>query len=150
MLLGDGRFGSTSSFLTRGCLRPRNWSVKVGLLHLALAGSSATPFPIPSTARRRPRWTFPPHSSQDETQFFLLNVLLLAFLPAVRSPELRRQAVALAIPALGFTLIWLMLSNEMNYRMRFQSALVPLVLIPRQDWSTCPGWLSAAGLLTLS
>lgn len=41
----------------------------------------------------------------------------------------RKLTISLLIPVLGFSIIWLLLSNEMNYLMRFQYALLPIVLL---------------------
>ncbi len=40
-----------------------------------------------------------------------------------------RRVVTAAIPVLGFTAIWALLSNENNYGMRFQYCVVPLALL---------------------
>ena len=40
-----------------------------------------------------------------------------------------RRVVTAAIPVLGFTAIWVLLSNENNYGMRFQYCVVPLALL---------------------
>lgn len=74
----------------------------------------------------------------------LLNVLLLAFAAGLIRRSSRRETVALAVPVLGFTILWILLSNEMNYRMRFQFALVPVTLI---SWpALVPGlWRPARG-----
>jgi arabinofuranosyltransferase len=39
-----------------------------------------------------------------------------------------KNATAHLLPLIGFTSIWVLLSNEMNYDMRFQYAIVPLVV----------------------
>jgi arabinofuranosyltransferase len=43
--------------------------------------------------------------------------------------ELRRQTVFVLVPLIGFTGLWVALSNEMNYLMRFQYPLLPVILI---------------------
>lgn len=53
----------------------------------------------------------------------------LAFLIGLRTVESRKQTFFLLIPTIGFTLIWVFLSNEMNYLGRFQYAVLPLVLM---------------------
>ena len=53
----------------------------------------------------------------------------LAFLIGLRTAASRKQTLFLLIPTVGFTLIWVFLSNEMNYLGRFQYAVLPLVLM---------------------
>ena len=59
--------------------------------------------------------------------------LSLPFLPiyaaALLSPQSRRAAFVSIIPVAGFTLIWVLLSDEMNYLRRFQYATLPIVLL---------------------
>ncbi|MCX6377694.1 MAG: hypothetical protein NTU88_16965 [Armatimonadetes bacterium] len=63
------------------------------------------------------------------------NVIMLsspfAWIPLVslRFRELRKQTTFALIPVIGFTGLWVMLSNEMNYLMRFQYPLLPVMLI---------------------
>jgi arabinofuranosyltransferase len=59
---------------------------------------------------------------------------LLAAPLALRSADARRRLVFSLFPIGGFTLIWVLLSNEMNILQRFQFALVPIVLISWPDW----------------
>jgi arabinofuranosyltransferase len=59
---------------------------------------------------------------------------LLAAPLALRSADARRRLVFSLIPIGGFTLLWVLLSNEMNILLRFQFALVPVVLISWPDW----------------
>lgn len=71
---------------------------------------------------------------------------LLPFWPplllGLRSRESMRRTLFAAIPVVGFTLLWVLLSDEMNFMGRFQYAVVPLCLISwprlvhglRRDW----------------
>jgi hypothetical protein len=59
---------------------------------------------------------------------------LLAAPLALRSRDAFRRLVFAAIPLGGFTLLWVLLSNEMNILHRFQFALVPVVLLAWPDW----------------
>jgi hypothetical protein len=59
---------------------------------------------------------------------------LLAAPLALRSADARRRLAFSLIPIGGFTLLWVLLSNEMNILQRFQFALVPIVLISWPDW----------------
>lgn len=60
-------------------------------------------------------------------------ILCLPFLPAfagaLRGGVYLRFAIFLAIPCAGFIGIWVLMSNEMNYLMRFQYAVLPMVLM---------------------
>ncbi|MHC1783394.1 MAG: hypothetical protein AB9891_11695 [Anaerolineaceae bacterium] len=47
--------------------------------------------------------------------------------PALKA--IAKQALFLALPAVGYVLMWGLLSDEMNYLARFQYALVPVILI---------------------
>jgi hypothetical protein len=53
---------------------------------------------------------------------------------ALRSRDARRRLLFAALPIAGFTLLWVLLSSEMNILHRFQFILVPLVLISWSDW----------------
>lgn len=43
--------------------------------------------------------------------------------------KLRKETVAILIPVVGFILLWGLMSDEMNYQMRFQYALLPILLL---------------------
>ena len=47
----------------------------------------------------------------------------------LHGPSLRRWTVIALIPLLGFTAIWLMIQDFMNYLMRFQYALMPIAFM---------------------
>ena len=73
---------------------------------------------------------------------FLLPILPLYVL-ALRDNRAARQALFSAVPIAGFTGIWILLSDEMNYLGRFQYAVVPIAVMSapalfesvRQSWS---------------
>lgn len=52
-----------------------------------------------------------------------------AFVAALRSRASLQQAVFILIPTGGFVALWVLMSNEMNFLMRFQYAILPLVLM---------------------
>ena len=54
---------------------------------------------------------------------------ILVYVAAFRSRETTRLAVFSMIPIAGFVFIWLLLSNEMNFFMRFQYPVLPILLI---------------------
>ncbi len=54
---------------------------------------------------------------------------LLVYPLAMRSKELRRAALFSAVPIAGFTFVWILLSDEMNYLGRFQYAILPVILM---------------------
>ncbi len=60
---------------------------------------------------------------------FLTLPFIWMVILGLRSSKIARQAVFSLIPIAGFTLIWVLLSNEMNYCGRFQYAILPLVLM---------------------
>lgn len=63
------------------------------------------------------------------TNLFKLTLpFILIVIPALRRIPAKRT-LFLLLPVLGFTLIWILLSNEMNVLMRFQYALLPVVLM---------------------
>ena len=51
------------------------------------------------------------------------------FVLGLRTPVLTRRLVFTLVPVVGFTLAWILLSNEMNFVNRFQYAVLPIVLI---------------------
>jgi hypothetical protein len=53
----------------------------------------------------------------------------LAYLLGLRSRELTKRTIFSLIPVVGFTGLWLLLSNEMNYLGRFQYPIVPVILM---------------------
>jgi arabinofuranosyltransferase len=57
----------------------------------------------------------------------------LAFILGLRSPKIVRRSIFLGIPVLGYTLMWVLLSNETNYLARFQYAVLPLILMSWTD-----------------
>lgn len=65
----------------------------------------------------------------------VVNVLLLTaplvpvFILSICSKRAVRRAVSAFIPVIGFTAIWLLLSNEMNVYGRFQLPVLPLILM---------------------
>ncbi len=63
------------------------------------------------------------------TVLSLCGPFSFAILIGLRSYKTVRQTVFLLIPTLGFTLIWILLSPEMNYLGRFQYAVLPLILM---------------------
>jgi hypothetical protein len=59
---------------------------------------------------------------------------LLLWPLALRSGSALRRAAFSWIPAGGFILLWVLLSDEMNILFRFQYAVVPLVAMSWPDW----------------
>src|SRR5579871_4535100 len=59
----------------------------------------------------------------------LCGVFLPIYLVALWRRETRRQAVFSLIPVVGFSLIWILISSEMNWWERFQYAVLPIVLL---------------------
>lgn len=47
----------------------------------------------------------------------------------LRNREQRRMLIFMLVPVVGFTVIWILMSNAMNYMMRFQYATLPLLLL---------------------
>jgi len=70
-------------------------------------------------------------------------ILSFPFIPAfvlgLRKPSSTTELLFALIPTGGFTSLWILLSGEMNYLMRFQYATLPLVLV---SW---PGMLQGIG-----
>jgi hypothetical protein len=54
---------------------------------------------------------------------------LAALAVGVVLPRTRRYALFAAVPTVGFTLLWLLLSDETNYLMRFRYPILPVVLV---------------------
>lgn len=57
----------------------------------------------------------------------LCGPFTLAIIAGFRSRKTLKPTVFLLIPTLGFTVIWVLLSNEMNFAGRFQYAILPIV-----------------------
>ena len=58
--------------------------------------------------------------------YFCLPFVVMFFIAMRKN---LRWTVFAAIPLVGFTVIWIFLSNEMNYAFRFQYALLPVALV---------------------
>ena len=54
---------------------------------------------------------------------------------ALRSAAALRRAAFSWLPVVGFVLLWVMLSGEMNFLMRFQYAIVPILAMSWPDWT---------------
>jgi len=79
----------------------------------------------------------------------VLPLLLLGLL----HPHSRRRTIAVLIPLVAFTSIWILLNNGNNHFMRFQFAMVPLVLFSLPavlmdlgDALSLPKWASLSGM----
>ncbi len=57
----------------------------------------------------------------------LCGPFTLAFIFGFRSHKIIKHTIFLLIPTVGFTLIWVLLSSEMNFEGRFQYAILPVV-----------------------
>lgn len=55
-------------------------------------------------------------------------VIPILFL-GLRNREQRRMLFFMLIPIVGFTVIWVLMSNAMNYMMRFQYVTLPMILL---------------------
>ena len=53
----------------------------------------------------------------------------VVYLAALRSRRALREAVVSAIPVVGFTVIWIFLSDDMNHMRRFQYPVLPVMLM---------------------
>jgi arabinofuranosyltransferase len=54
---------------------------------------------------------------------------LLAYAFGLCRPRTRRRTIFALIPVVGYTFLWILLSDDMNYMMRFQYAILPVVLL---------------------
>jgi hypothetical protein len=66
----------------------------------------------------------------------------LAFILAFRNRETAKAALFAAIPVFGFLCLWVLMSNEMNYHLRFQYCVVPIMLL---SW---PSFIAQSDRLT--
>ncbi len=57
------------------------------------------------------------------------SLFVLAFIFGVRSRASAKRTLFALIPVAGFTGIWILLSDEMNWMGRFQYALLPIILM---------------------
>lgn len=73
------------------------------------------------------------HLSSLKMSIFYTTILCLPFIPAfilgLRSPKILRRTIRNLIPIVGFTVIFALISNEMNFGARFQYVLLPICLI---------------------
>lgn len=53
----------------------------------------------------------------------------LPFILAFRNRMTAKAALVAAIPVFGFLCLWVLMSNEMNYHLRFQYCIVPIMLL---------------------
>jgi arabinofuranosyltransferase len=59
----------------------------------------------------------------------LAGPFIFAYLLGFRKPDTLRLTLIASVPILGFTAVWLFLSDEMNFMMRFQYPLLPVILM---------------------
>jgi hypothetical protein len=64
-----------------------------------------------------------------KTVLLFCGPFTLAFVLGIWSSKTFKPTIFLLIPTFGFTLIWILLSSEMNYLGRFQYTVLPLVLM---------------------
>jgi arabinofuranosyltransferase len=91
------------------------------------------PFPNPFYKKGGGRIYGSSLSFSATNAFILLLPLIPMILIRVRLMKELRQMFFFLIPLIGFICIWALLSNEMNYLMRFQYAILPIFLI---SWPT--------------
>ena len=60
--------------------------------------------------------------------FVLCGPFTLAYVLGLCHRETRRRAIFSLIPILGFTGLWILMSDAMNYKMRYQYAVLPIAL----------------------
>jgi arabinofuranosyltransferase len=70
----------------------------------------------------------------------LVFPFIIPFLWAFRSADTARKAIFFSIPAVGFLCLWVFLSNEMNYHLRFQYCIVPLALLSWPSFVSIKDW----------
>jgi arabinofuranosyltransferase len=87
--------------------------------------------PLPSPFYKKGGGRFYPLSLLAAAQENILIALpfLPAFVLAMRSPRTRRLALCFAIPLVGSTLMWGLLSDEMNFGARFQYPTFALICL---------------------
>ena len=68
----------------------------------------------------------------------LMFPLIPIFIASLWRADLRKNAIFPLIPIAGFLALWLLLSNIMNYLMRFQYAILPIALISWPSLLTKP------------
>ena len=71
--------------------------------------------------------------SLDNAVLMCAPFLAIYLLAAIRSKAAVREAIFSLIPIGGFVGLWVLLSNEMNFAMRFQYPILPVLLI---SWPT--------------
>jgi hypothetical protein len=101
-------------------------------------------FPLPNPFYKKSAEHFYPVSLIESVKnsLLLLGPFSLMFMAALRRSDLVRRMVFTLIPVIGFASLWFLVSNEMNYCMRFQYVILPIVLISwpmfldgvRSDW----------------
>ena len=65
--------------------------------------------------------------------FYLTWLFIPFYLCGLRSSRLLRLTISYAIPLIGFTVAFVLLSNEMNHMARFQYCVLPIVLVSWYD-----------------
>ena len=100
--------------------------------------------PLPNPYYKKGGGHLYPHSLTGSVMWVLYMPLpfWFPFIAGLRSPSLRRQTLFALIPVVGFTAVWVLISDDTNHLGRFQYALLPIVLTSwhplvrglRQDW----------------
>jgi arabinofuranosyltransferase len=86
-------------------------------------------YPLPNPFYKKGKLELSNISLSLENILTLTSPFIFAFLLGLRSSRLARYAIFVLTPIVGFMAMWMLLSNEMNYMMRFQYASVPLVMM---------------------
>ncbi len=88
-------------------------------------------YPLPNPFYKKGGGLLYPQSLQDSVKYVrrLCLPFMPVFLPGICCKEMRKKTIALLIPIIGFTSIWILLSKEMNFGGRFQYPILPVVLL---------------------
>ena len=88
-------------------------------------------YPLPNPFYKKGGGLLYPKSLETSIKYVrrLCLPFLLAFVPGILMKSTFRKTLAFLIPIVGFTGLWILLSNEMNFGGRFQYSVLPIVLL---------------------
>ncbi len=88
-------------------------------------------YPLPNPYYKKGGGVLHPNSLVESVQksLRLISPIILVLIAALFSKSTRRLAIAFSIPIVGSMFMWVLLSDEMNYRGRFQYPILAIAIL---------------------
>ncbi len=88
-------------------------------------------YPLPNPYYKKGAGGLHPSSLVESVKnsWFLLYPIIIAFVFSLRSKSTRRLGIAFSIPIVGSVVMWVLLSDAMNFRGRFQYPILAIAIL---------------------